>query len=102
MTKVTFSQLDPILGLHEKYDACGDTKPKKVTECPVCKIKDPKKLVQCEFCAEWLCNTCAFKQYPYPVQHLDLSQPNIEPVTGLICIACECKLHINRVSLPHF
>jgi hypothetical protein len=101
--KIQFSQLDPVLSLSEPhvfYNPEGK-KPKDLKECQICKSENPKDMGQCAFCASWGCKTCVYKQFPFPMQHVDLTEPDAEPVMGPICLECECKIHLNNVSKPH-
>ena len=87
--KFPFDQNDTIFDLSS---ACKDSlKAKgiklkdielKSKECKVCKVtvQDIKKIVQCDFCAQFGCQECIYKQFPFPVVEKDKEQ-----LHGLIC-----------------
>ena len=73
--KIKFTQLDPVLSLegpHALFEKNGK-KPESVKKCQVCETDNVKGWAQCEFCANWGCKTCVYKQYPFPIQQIDFT-----------------------------
>ena len=105
---------DPIFELSAPSERARKLKKIKVkdlkvppTVCSVCSLnfsEQGKKPTLCDFCSKYGCPDCVYKQYPFPVQGVvEGSEDGTERATsGLICLTCETKLHINVVSISLF